>query len=107
MCHWTYHKTGGKLLVVKYYAPWCRSCLNVKPQFEKVAERPSSQEAAEFVECDAGASRALFCLADIKRMPCVHVYRDGTLVDTRMINNKPLFETFEERFALHAKGYDA
>ena len=31
-------EASGRLMVVKYYAPWCKACLNIKPLYEKAAE---------------------------------------------------------------------
>ena len=95
----------GKLLVVKYYAPWCRACLNIKPYFEKLAKGAVGQLSADFVEVDAGASRVLCALANIKKMPVVHIYSEGELVGTHEISSKKLFEDFMQSFELHAKGF--
>ena len=95
----------GRLACVKYYAPWCRACLNIKPYFEKLAKGAVGQLSADFVEVDAGASRVLCALANIKKMPVVHIYSEGELVGTHEISSKKLFEDFMQSFELHAKGF--
>ena len=95
----------NKLLVVKYYAPWCRACLAIKPNFERVANAYVS--GADFIECDAGASRVLFALADVRKMPVVHIYKDGMLQQTREIGNKEKLASLEENLALVAEGFGA
>jgi len=85
--------TTGRLVVVKYYAPWCKACLNIKPFYERMAEGPLGQYA-DFYEVDAGCARVLVALANIEAMPVVHVYARGTLAQTYAIEKKELFDRF-------------
>lgn len=84
----------GKLVCVKYYAPWCKSCLKIKPLYERVAEGAMG-EHVDFYEVDGGAARVLVAYADVTKMPCTHVYAGGALAATGLINNKALFDEFE------------
>ena len=95
-------EASGKLVVVKYYAPWCKACLRIKPLYERAAEGPLG-ERVDFYEVDGGAARVLVALADVKKMPATHVYARGApgaeagklvLAQTRLINSKPRFEEF-------------
>ena len=52
----------------------------IKPLFEKIA-RGSEGAPVDFYEVDAGASRVLCALANIEKLPVVHVYRSGDLID--------------------------
>ena len=89
--------SSAPLVVVKYYAPWCRLCLYVKPNFERVAKSAKERLAgAEFLEVDCGASRALVKLAAVSTLPCVHVYQGGELVSMHRIGKRQLFYEFEE-----------
>ena len=89
--------SSAPLVVVKYYAPWCRLCLYVKPNFERVAKSAKERLAgAEFLEVDCGASRALVKLAGVSTLPCVHVYQGGELVSMHRIGKRQLFYEFEE-----------
>lgn len=63
----------GRILAVKYYAPWCQACFNTKPLYEDVAHKTTG-EIADFYECDLSASRVLCTLSNIEKMPCVHLY---------------------------------
>ena len=91
----------GRIAAVKWYAPWCRSCLAVKPLFESVAEKTAA-EVADWYEVDAGASRVLIALAKIEKMPVVHLYAGSgagapmALASTWLIENRDAFSTFTE-----------
>ena len=87
------------LVVVKYYAPWCRSCLLTKPTFERFAKRHA--ESAGALEVDREASRLLCKLAGLTTLPCVQIYKEGELVGTHKLGNKERFAAFEETFQLH------
>jgi len=89
------------IVVVKYYAPWCRSCLFMKPSFEKLAKGALSSAKAEFVEVEYDASRVLIYLAEIKALPCTQIYRDGALVGTYKVSKPGQFANFEESFQQH------
>jgi thiol-disulfide isomerase/thioredoxin len=102
------------LVVVKYYAPWCRLCLTVKPVFElfanDVAEGDGSMrvandavESATFVEVDYEASRVLTKLAGFTRLPCVHIYREGALVGMHSISKPHQFADFKESVNTHLR----
>jgi len=91
------------IVVVKYYAPWCRSCLFMKPSFEKLAKGALSSAKAEFVEVEYDASRVLIYLAEIKALPCTQIYRDGALVGTYKVSKPGQFANFEESFQQHLK----
>jgi thiol-disulfide isomerase/thioredoxin len=90
-----------RLVAVKFYAPWCRACFQVKPLYERLA-RESADEPIDFYEVDAGAARVLCALANMEKLPVVHVYARGELVDRVPIHTKPLLATCAERVAAHA-----
>jgi thiol-disulfide isomerase/thioredoxin len=99
----------GRIAVVKWYAPWCRSCLNLKPLYESIAEKTSG-EVADFYEVDASAARVLNQLANIEKMPTVHLYapptdaaaaggQDGpamALASMWLVESPPKFQEFTE-----------
>ena len=78
--------------VFKFYAPWCRSCFSIKPLYERVARGPLSSRA-DFYEVDLGASRVLCTLANVAKLPVIHIYdTGGTLVDRRSANRHEHFQ---------------
>ena len=98
-------EASGKLVCVKYYAPWCKACLSIMPLYERLAEGPMGDKC-DFYEVDGGAARVLVALADVTKMPATHVYARGgrgaqagagklALEQTRLINSKLLFEEFK------------
>ena len=92
------------IVVVKYYASWCRSCLSTKLPFEQLAtgtlSRAKGRLHVEFLEVEFDASRVLTYLAGIEKLPCVQVYRDGELAGTHKIA-KGKFTDFEEILQHH------
>ena len=49
-----------------------------------------------FGQVDHGAARELVAMADVTKMPCIHVYGRGELRLSRIVNNKQLFEGFQK-----------
>ena len=89
-------KGTGRLVVVKFYAPKCRACLNIKPLYERASKRFKSD--ADFYEVDASCGRVLCALAGIKPVPVVHVYKcdddSCELKGTKGIKDKARFLDF-------------
>jgi len=74
----------------------------IKPLFEKIA-RGSEGAPVDFYEVDAGASRVLCALANIEKLPVVHVYRSGDLIDRMPIHKKDLVDQCASSVAHHAQ----
>ena len=98
-------KATDRAACFKFYSPSCRSCLSVKPLYERAAARLGGSCA--FYEVEANAARALCALAGIEQVPSMHIYRHGVLQDTRAINNRQLFDEALASLTLHAEGYSA
>ena len=87
--------------------------MNVRSLFEEAAKGPLAWrevdgvecEAARFYEVDAGAARVLHALANIQKLPAVHVYKSGELVDTRSVHTPALWQECAESIALHAADF--
>ena len=91
---------GGRAVCVKYYAPWCKACWGVKAPYEQLAAESAERgDPVDFYEVDAGAARVLVALADVRRMPVAHVYTEGELRGTHLINSKERFQGFAEVLA--------
>ena len=60
-------------------------------------------EPMDFYEVDAGAARVLCALANIEKLPVVHVYARGQLVDRMPIHKADLVDECAERLALRAR----
>ena len=62
----------GKVLVVKYYAPWCMACRSVKLKYKTAADKRTA--FADFYEVDFAAARVFCALCGISGMPAAHIY---------------------------------
>ena len=97
-------EASQRVIVIKFYSARCRSCLNAKRPYEKLAEANAN---VDFYEVDTAVARVLCAFANIQTMPVVHTYVRGELQSTRAINNPKLFSNFEAGLSLIAKGYAA
>lgn len=68
-------KAANSLLLVKFFAPWCRSCKSIKPRFEALA----SKSPHSFTEICFTASRQLCRELVIEMLPTVFIYANGEL----------------------------
>ncbi|EOD08127.1 hypothetical protein EMIHUDRAFT_106166 [Emiliania huxleyi CCMP1516] len=89
---------AGRLVAVKYYSPQCRSCLQIKPLYERAAEGAFGEQV-DFYEVDSFCARVLCSLANMRLLPTVQVYGRGALLDARTVNNKVLYLEFEAALA--------
>ena len=90
--------TGGSV-VVKYYAPWCRSCRAIKHLYDSMANKANGFLAASFYEVDADVAKVLNTHANVKKMPIAQVYGRGpdggmVLQGTWLIEKKANFDEF-------------
>ena len=60
-----------------------------------------------FYEVDVGCARVLCALANIKKLPVVHIYKHGALHDTRGIHRRALFDEMIDCLELHAADFRA
>ena len=93
------------LVVVKFYMPSCRACFKMKPYYEQFAK--DATESTAFLEVDSDASRLLIRLVGVKSLPCVHIYKEGVLVDRHRIGNMKLFTGMQASFQQHLDDYRA
>jgi len=53
--------TDGKIVFIKFFAPWCGHCKNLKPEYEKLAEDWADSEMALIAEVDCTAEGQSLC----------------------------------------------
>lgn len=74
---------AGDLVLVKFYASWCRACKTIEPRYKRLANE--FHDVARFYEVEFSANKDLCRRLGIKKLPCVQFYKgpDGCL-DTVM-----------------------
>lgn len=67
------------LVVVKFYASWCRACKTIEPRFKRLAIE--FHDTACFYQVEFTENKELCRRLGIKKLPCVSFYRgsDGCL----------------------------
>eukprot|EP00435_Cladocopium_sp_Y103_P033746 s435_g8.t1 len=68
----------GQLLVVDYYAPWCRACQKLLRYMQKVAKEPTFR-AVEFASVDFDRSEELVQSRNVDRLPTMEIYKGQEL----------------------------
>jgi len=66
----------GQLLLVDYYAPWCRACIKLLSQLHKMAEQDAFQGVI-FASVDFEKSRPLCRSRSLKKLPTLEIYHNG------------------------------
>ena len=94
---------AGRLLLVKFYAPWCRQCRNVSPRLDKFI-RNSPQH--DYAEVNFAAAGPLCRDVGITHLPTMQVYRGGELVLSAQVSYSrfPLFAKEVERLQKELRG---
>lgn len=92
-----------KLVVIKYFAPWCRMCKAIGPKYERVAK---GMQEASFFEVSFDEAKALCKQQGILSLPTVHVFAKGEkLAETSLtVNGIKRFEQELAKLALEQAG---
>ncbi|KAL1511594.1 hypothetical protein AB1Y20_006388 [Prymnesium parvum] len=70
---------GPGLAVVKFFAPWCRTCARINPIFQKVAAEATKEhgDRVRFYEVNFKEQKPLCASQRIVLLPTVHFYLKG------------------------------
>ena len=68
----------GQLLVVDYYAPWCRACQKLLRYMHKIAREPDFRNV-EFATVDFDRSEDLVKSRKVDRLPTLEIYHGKDL----------------------------
>lgn len=66
-----------QLCVVKFYAPFCRTCRRIEPAFEKLAQKMPQHR---FLQVNFKEQPGVCKESNIRALPTMHVYSQGELV---------------------------
>eukprot|EP01023_Acetabularia_acetabulum_P007645 TRINITY_DN13364_c0_g2_i1.p1 TRINITY_DN13364_c0_g2~~TRINITY_DN13364_c0_g2_i1.p1 ORF type:complete len:803 (-),score=148.34 TRINITY_DN13364_c0_g2_i1:249-2657(-) len=69
--------TGDKLVLVDFYATWCKGCKRIFQDLNRVASNPDMQSKVKFVKFNVDRSKVLAKGEGVKAMPFVQIYRPG------------------------------
>eukprot|EP00931_Biecheleriopsis_adriatica_P103985 TRINITY_DN78753_c0_g1_i1.p1 TRINITY_DN78753_c0_g1~~TRINITY_DN78753_c0_g1_i1.p1 ORF type:complete len:239 (-),score=56.25 TRINITY_DN78753_c0_g1_i1:53-769(-) len=86
---------AGRLLVVDYYAPWCRACQKLLRYMHKIA-RSEKFSGVTFASVDFERSRDLCKSRSVEKLPTLEIYRGQDLRQRWAgASNKRLLERLE------------
>lgn len=71
--------SGGKPVLVDFWAPWCGYCRRIAPAYEKIAEEYGDQ--LQVVKINVDEEGALADAQQVNVIPTLILYRDGRAVD--------------------------
>ena len=63
---------------IKFYAPWCGHCQNLKPKFEALSE---STKVVDFAQVDCTVEQRLCSARQIRGFPTLLLFRDHTFTE--------------------------
>lgn len=70
-----------KILVVDFFAPWCRPCSRVAPLYEKLSYRYHYSDVT-FVKVNVDVCTDLTFREHISSLPTFKIYKDGSCIGT-------------------------
>mmetsp|Transcript_20096 Transcript_20096/g.30214 ORF Transcript_20096/g.30214 Transcript_20096/m.30214 type:complete len:207 (-) Transcript_20096:12-632(-) len=94
-----------KIVVVKFYAPWCRSCKSMAPLFKRLANSLSYNASIKFVQVPVTAENAMLHQGlGVPSVPFGHIYhKDAGLVEEVTLKKKA-FRNFEDILDSYVQG---
>ena len=72
----------NKIIVCDFTATWCGPCIQIGPEFVKLAENYSDNLKVEFFKIDVDKNEEVSTLCEIECMPTFQVWYNGNKVDT-------------------------
>ena len=95
-------EASGQLALVKIYAPWCRTCLRLKPRLARVARELADTMVFYEIDFSKNSCKSLCKELGVTALPTMQVYRAGELVGNRPIGIKDMME-FEAELRMQAE----
>jgi thiol-disulfide isomerase/thioredoxin len=93
-----------QIVVVRFFANWCRSCKATKPHFNKLVNS-YSDDSVKFVEVPLTKETAYLQQGlDVPSVPFVHIYHPEAGLVEEMKASKPHFSEFRKRLNSYVVG---
>ena len=73
---------NGEKLIVDFAASWCGPCKMLKPIYEKVSSKNTTE--VQMYTIDVDANRDLAVSLGIRSVPTIKVFNKGSVVDTKV-----------------------
>lgn len=73
---------ANSLLVVDFWAPWCRPCLAIAPIIDDLADHYGDQ--VKFTKVNTEASELVSRSQGIRSLPTIRVFKNGSLAAERV-----------------------
>jgi thioredoxin 1 len=73
---------NGEKLIVDFAASWCGPCKMLKPIYEKVSSKNTTE--VQMYTMDVDANRDLAVSLGVIRVPTIKVFNKGEVVDTKV-----------------------
>lgn len=88
-------KIAKGIVLVDFYADWCGPCKMLSSVLEELKE---SYPQVHFYQVNVDEERALAKQYGVMSIPCVLLFKEGSLVSTTMgYSPKPMMENFLQR----------
>eukprot|EP00308_Calcidiscus_leptoporus_P018291 CAMPEP_0119353370 /NCGR_PEP_ID=MMETSP1334-20130426/2531_1 /TAXON_ID=127549 /ORGANISM="Calcidiscus leptoporus, Strain RCC1130" /LENGTH=192 /DNA_ID=CAMNT_0007366637 /DNA_START=155 /DNA_END=733 /DNA_ORIENTATION=+ len=71
---------GSELVVVDFFAEWCKPCKRIAPLLHSLSERPHMRGKVQFYQVDVDQSRELASKCRVQKMPTILFYKNGKQV---------------------------
>ena len=71
---------GAKLVIIDFFAPWCKPCKQIAPVLEELARKAKGRVV--FLKVDTDESQELAQARKIKSMPTFHLHQNGKKLET-------------------------
>lgn len=98
---------AGRVLVVDYYAPWCRACQRLLSQLHKVALEDRFRDVF-FASVNFEQNRELCKQKEIKKLPTLEIYQGEDLKQQWSGSSKKrLIERLEQEMGIEGEGGDS
>jgi len=73
---------NGEKLIVDFAASWCGPCKMLKPIYEKVSSKNTTE--VQMYTMDVDANRDLAVSLGVRSVPTIKVFNKGEVVDTKV-----------------------